>query len=39
MCHPARDHVLVGGQPGGVLEEARKMGWARLRHGGERGQG
>ena len=28
-------HVLVGRQPGGVLEQARKMGRARLRHGGK----
>ena len=32
-------HVLVGRQPGGVLEQMCKMGRAHLRHGGERGQG
>jgi hypothetical protein len=32
-------HVLVGCQPGGVLEQVRKMGRAHLRHSGERGQG
>ena len=34
-----RTHVLVRRQPGGVLEQARKMGRAHLRHGGELAQG
>ena len=37
--HPARDHVLVRRLPGGALEQARKVGRAHLRHGGELGQG
>jgi hypothetical protein len=36
---PASAYVLVGRQPGDVLEQVRKMGRAHLRRGGERGQG
>jgi hypothetical protein len=39
LLHPARGHVSVGRQPGRVLEQARKIGGARLRHSGEFGQG
>jgi hypothetical protein len=35
VLYPAQIHVLVGRQPGGVLEQVRKMGGAHLRHGGE----
>jgi hypothetical protein len=37
--HQAPDPILVGSHPGGALEQARKMGRARLRYSGERGQG
>ena len=36
---PALAHVLVRRQPGGALEEARKVGRAHLRHSGELDQG
>jgi len=35
--HPARGYVLVRRLPGRLLEHARKMGGARLRHSGELG--
>jgi hypothetical protein len=37
--HPARGHVLVRRLSGRLLERARKMGGARLRHSGKLGQG
>src|SRR5436853_2926137 len=37
--HSARGHVLMRRLPGRLLERARKMGGARLRHSGELGQG
>ena len=37
--HPARGHVLVRRLPGRLLEQARKVGRARLRHSGELDQG
>ena len=38
VLDPAQAHVLVRRQPGGVLEQVRKMGGAHLRHSGERRQ-
>jgi hypothetical protein len=35
VLYPAQIYVLVGRQPGGVLELVRKMGRAHLRHGGK----
>ena len=39
ILHAARDDILVGSQPRGVLEQSCKMSRARLCHSGERGQG
>ena len=39
LLHPARGHVLVGRLPGRLLEQARKVARAHLRHGGKLDQG